>query len=199
MAKAAKKKPAKRAAPKQSSSKEKRWVALLRGVNVGGRNSLKMPDLAAMFVRAGCTSVKTFIQSGNVVFSAPSIDGLAERIERDIEKIAKFSSPVVIRSASALRKVLDGGPFQDPGGEKPALHVLFLKDTAAAVAVKGLDPERSPGDRFLVRGAEIYLLCPNGLADTKLTNAYFDSKLRTTSTGRNFRTLRSLLELCESG
>lgn len=156
-----------------------------------------MPVLAGLFEKAGCTAVKTYIQSGNVVFTkAGSIDGVAEAVERAIVRAAGFESPVVIRSEAELRSLLEEAPFADPGGKKPALHALFLKHEPAAEAVQALDPGRSPGDRFEVRGSHVYLLCPNGLAETKLTNAYFDGKLRTTSTGRNFRTIQRMLEMC---
>jgi uncharacterized protein (DUF1697 family) len=75
------------------------------------------------------------------------------------------------------------------------LYVLFLADVPEAEAIAGLDPERSPGDAFIVRGQEIFLKLPNGVADSKLTNNYFDRKLSTICTGRNWRTITKLLEL----
>ena len=76
-----------------------------------------------------------------------------------------------------------------------ALHVAFLADKPKAVQVAGLDSERSPPDRFTVRGQEIYLCCPNGLGRSKLTNKYFDSKLDATSTLRNWKTVLQLTEM----
>ena len=72
---------------------------------------------------------------------------------------------------------------------------MFLADLPAASKIETLDPQRSPGDEYIVRGREIYLRLPNGVAGSKLTNAYFDSKLATTSTSRNWRTVTKLLEM----
>jgi uncharacterized protein (DUF1697 family) len=85
-----------------------------------------------------------------------------------------------------------------PDAVLESLHVLFLADLPEASRVAVLDPERSPGDEYIVRGREIYLRLTTGAANTKLTNAYFDSKLATVSTGRNWRTVTKLLELMKS-
>ncbi len=172
-------------------------VALLRGVNLGGKNRLPMKDLATMFTDAGCGSVTTYIQSGNVVFDASP--GLARRIPALVEKaIANqfgYRVPVVTRTGGELRKIVRANPFLRAGAEAGTLHVAFLSDLPATAKVKALDPDRSPPDAFAVRGREIYLQCPNGYGRTKLTNGYFDSKLATTSTVRNWRTVMKLLEL----
>jgi uncharacterized protein (DUF1697 family) len=173
-------------------------VALLRGINVGGKNRLPMADLATMFEDAGCRSVTTYIQSGNVLFQASP--ALARRIPSLIKKAIAdgfdYDIPVLTRTAEELRKTLRGNPFIGAGAELERLHVAFLADRPAAARVKALDPDRSPPDAFAVRGREIYLHLPNGVARTKLTNAYFDSKLGTASTLRNWRTVVKLLDLC---
>lgn len=172
-------------------------VALLRGINVGGKNSLPMKDLAAMFERAGCGSVRTYIQSGNVVFDAPAplIKTLAAKIAGDIEKRFGFRAPVVLRSAAELDDAVRANPFVKKAADPKALHVYFLAGQPDAKAIAALDPARSSPDAFEVRGREIYLHLPNGMARTKLTNAYFDSKLSTVSTARNWATIQKLLEM----
>jgi uncharacterized protein (DUF1697 family) len=170
-----------------------RHVALLRGINVGGKNSLPMKDLAAIFTAAGCKNVTTFIQSGNVVFEGPVT---SSKIEKAIEKKFGFRVPITLRSAEQLAKIALGNPFIEE--DHDYLHVVFLADVPAAAAVKGLDPARSPGDRFHVSGQEIYLHTPNGMGQTKITNAWLDSKLSTISTARNWRTTLKLLELAQS-
>jgi uncharacterized protein (DUF1697 family) len=175
-------------------------VALLRGINLAGRNRLSMKDLAALFMDAGCESVTTYIQSGNVVFEGSP--ALARRIPALIEKAIAdrfgYRVPVVTRTEGELHKVVRGNPFLRAGADAGTLHVAFLAGSPAAANVKALDPDRSPPDAFAVRGREIYLHCPNGFAHTKLTNAYFDSKLATTSTVRNWKTVKTLLELALS-
>jgi uncharacterized protein (DUF1697 family) len=174
-----------------------RHVALLRGVNVGGKNKLPMKDLAAIFVEAGCRDVRTFIQSGNVVFdAAPSVSSkVAKVVAVRIEERFGFRTPVVLRSAKELEAVLHGNPFLREGADENTLHVLFLDDKPNAARLGELDADRSPPDRFLARGREIYLRLPNGVARTKLTNAYFDAKLSTVTTLRNWRTVGKLCEL----
>jgi uncharacterized protein (DUF1697 family) len=168
-------------------------LALLRGINVGGKNKLPMRDLAAMFEEAGCENVRTFIQSGNVIFTATS--NVSKRLAGVVTlKIAdRFGHqvPVILRTAQQLRDVISNNPF--PQAED--LHVMFLADRPSPAKIASLDPDRSPPDVFLVRGQEIYLHLLNGAARTKLTNAWFDSKLGTVSTGRNWRTVNKLLDL----
>ena len=173
------------------------YVALLRGINVGGKNMLPMKDLAAIFSKARCTAVETYIQSGNVVFCAdPKVAaGIPAVITKAITARSKMSIPVVVRSAAELRRVVKNNSFVQRGMDVDKLHVAFLAGAPTAAAVAALDAKRSPPDEFVVRGAEIYLHCPNGYGRTKLSNAYFDSKLDTVSTVRNWRTVLKLLEL----
>jgi uncharacterized protein (DUF1697 family) len=176
-------------------------VALLRGINVGGKNILPMKDLAAMFVAAGCTGVRTYIQSGNVIFSAPATLArkLPEQITKAIEKRFGYRIPVIARTSDELARAIRDNPFLKPGVDEKALNVYFLANLPGAPAVAALDANRSAPDVFHVRGREIYLHLPNGMARTKLTNAYFDSKLSTISTARNWATVRKLLEMMEEG
>ena len=167
------------------------YVALLRGINVGGRHKLLMRDLAAMFVEAGCEDVRTYIQSGNVVFRAdPSLaDGLSARITTAIAASHGYQIPVVMRTAADLARVVRGNPFLADGADPTKFYVGFLASTPDPVRVAKLDPDRSPADAFVVRGDEVYLHFPNGVARSKLTNDYLDRTLGTVSTIRNWRTV----------
>ncbi len=172
-------------------------VALLRGINVGGKNRLPMKELAALFVDAGCEDVRTYIQSGNVVFRAGPTGGeeIASVISASILEHFGYRVPVVTRTAREFQEIVRANPFLDAGAETDKLHVMFLAELPDSASVEALDPERSPGDEFAVMGGEIYLHCPNGVARSKLTNSYFDSRLSTTSTSRNWRTTLKLLDL----
>ena len=156
-----------------------------------------MKGLSALFTDAGCTDVRTYVQSGNVVFRAGP--ELARRIPGLIEKAIKdqfgISVPVVTRSAAELRKAARGNPYLAREKDTSLLHVAFLATKPTAAQVKSLDPDRSPPDEFTVRGREVYLRLPNGVGRTRLTNAYLDSKLGTTSTLRNWRTVLKLIEM----
>jgi uncharacterized protein (DUF1697 family) len=173
------------------------YLALMRGINVGGKNKILMKDLSAMFLEAGCKNVRTFIQSGNVIFDSPA--KLASRvpglIAARITDTYGYKTPVVMRSTSELADAVSSNPFPSAGAVENALHLLFLADLPEPSKVAALDPNRSPPDEYIVRGRDIYLRLSNSAADTKLTNAYFDSKLATVSTGRNWRTVTKLLEL----
>ncbi len=172
------------------------FVALLRGVNVGGKRALPMKDLVAIFAGAGCANARSYIQSGNVIFEAsaraagPAMTAVRARILADFG----IDVPLVVRSADELRRVVDANPFVRDGAPEKTLHVAFLADEPAPARVRSLDPDRSPPDTFVVVGRDVYLRLPNGVARSKLTNAYFDAKLGTVSTGRNWRTVVTLAE-----
>jgi uncharacterized protein (DUF1697 family) len=170
-------------------------LALLRGINVGGKNMLPMQDLIALFSQAGCRGVRTYIQSGNVLFGAdPDLAAaLPALIASRIAERFGYRVPVVLRTAAQLAEVVRANPFLEAGAAEDALHVLFLADQPSETAIAELDPDRSPPDAFAVRGREVYLHLPNGMGRTRLTSAYFDAKLSTVGTARNWRTVTTLL------
>jgi uncharacterized protein (DUF1697 family) len=171
-------------------------VALLRGINVSGKNMLPMKELAHMFSDAGCTAVRTYIQSGNVIFDAPAgAPGICDAIKANIEKRYGYRIPLILRTSAQLLKTIRDNPFLKAGAHEKMLYVYFLADSPNPSAIAALDPSRSAPDAFHVRGQEIYLHLPNGMGQSKLTNAYFDSKLSTTCTARNWATVLKLSEL----
>ena len=174
-----------------------RHVALLRGINVGGKNMLPMKELTRMFAAAGCGDVTTYIQSGNVVFSAKDkvVAGLGGLIAKQVEEQFGLQVPVVLRTAAEVETVIRSNPFLRAGAAEETLHVSFLADRPGAGLVAGLDAGRSAPDEFVVVGREIYLRLENGVSGTKLSNAYFDSKLKTVSTMRNWQTVLKLAEM----
>ena len=182
--------------PAWTTKNSERFVALLRGINVGGKNMLPMKDLVGMFEKAGCTNVKSYIQSGNVVFSVKRAvaETISEVIAEAIDKRFKIKVPVVIRTQGEINAVVTSNPFLKAGVDVERLHVAFLKDRPNAEMTKFLDPNRSPGDSFVVSGAHIFLSITSA-AKTKITNAWLDSKLKTVSTGRNWRTVLKLGEM----
>lgn len=181
-------------------------MALLRGINVGGKHTLPMAGLAELFVEAGCTGVRTYIQSGNVVFTAtPRLAGaVAGVVAGAIGARFGIRVPVVVRAGDEWKRVVLDNPFLKPGTrgraeiDESALHVAFLSGVPDPRRVKSLDPQRSPGDSFRVRGREIYLHLPHGVARSRLTNSYFDGALGTISTIRNWRTVLKLLDLARA-
>jgi uncharacterized protein (DUF1697 family) len=173
------------------------YLALLRGINLGPKNKILMPDLVELFTKAGCKDVRTYIQSGNVIFEATRelSTRLPELISKEIQRRFGHKVPVMLRTTGEMREVVRTNPFLKEGAAEDILHVMFLTDLPKPGAAKSLDPDRSPPNRFMVRGKEIYLLFPAGFARTKLTSSYFDSKLGTIGTVRSWRTVTKLLEL----
>lgn len=156
-----------------------------------------MKDLALLFGDAGCRDVQTYIQSGNVVFraDAETASRVPERVSEAVAERFGFSSPIVLRTLGQLEEVAGNNPFLAGGVDEKTLHVMFLSQRPTPEAVASLDPDRSPPDAFVVRGSEIYLRFPKGSARTKLTSQYFDSRLNTIGTARNWRTVTTLLDL----
>ena len=140
-------------------------VALLRGINVGGKNKLPMKDLAAMFRETGCSDVRTYIQSGNVLFRAdPTLaEDIPSLISESILSRFGYRVPVITRTARQLQQVVKANPLAESGAEANRLLVLFLADLPDRARVEALDPNRSPGDEFAVLGREVFLHCPNGV------------------------------------
>lgn len=180
-------------------SKANRHIALLRGINVGGKNKLPMATLKTIFEDAGCENVRTYIQSGNVVLeaSAAAAKNLADDIARRITKKTKLNVPVVIRNAKQWRAMVKANPFLKKGIDEKSCHVMCLADAPTKAQLATLDSDRSPGDSYLIKGADVFLHTPNGVARTKLTNAYFDSRLNTVSTARNWRTVLTLAAMLD--
>jgi uncharacterized protein (DUF1697 family) len=173
------------------------FVALLRGINVGGKNKIPMSGLKSLFKSLGFENVVTYIQSGNVVFRSPAGDAqaLAVGIEERIAEVFGVSATVLLRTPAELGEIAGSNPFVSRKADLSKLHVVFLDGPPAADAVAELDPKRSPPDEFSVRGREIYLHLPNGAGRTKLTIDYFERRLGVRATARNWRTLTKLLAL----
>ena len=173
-------------------------VALLRGINVGGKNKLPMKDLIALFADAGAEDVRTYIQSGNVVFTASRgvATGLAAAVTELIEARLGLTVPVVLRTRAELAAARDANPYAGRASNPKALHVMFLKDRPSKSAVGTLDPDRSPPDEYAVIGREVFLFCPNGIGRSKLTTTWIDRALGTVATVRNWRTVNALVDMC---
>jgi uncharacterized protein (DUF1697 family) len=175
-------------------------VALMRGINLAGKNSLPMKELVAIFEGAGCEDIRTYIQSGNVIYRLPASKAakLPAVVAKAILAQHGLKVPVVTRTAAELAAAARANPFLKKGADETALHVVFLADDPGKTQLSALDAQRSTPDSFTCVGREIYLSCPNGLGRSKLTTSYFDAKLKTTSTIRNWRTVLKLVELASA-
>jgi len=171
---------------------------MLRAVNVGG-TTIKMERLRALFIDLGHTNVSTYIQSGNVVFTTASggSPDLAAAIERRITGDLGISVNAVLRSRPELAKVVGSNPFVPQGADTAQLHVTFLAATPTHTRADTLEVSGVAPDEFRIAGREVYLHCPGGYGTTKLTNAFWERRLRVGATTRNWRTVTKLLELAE--
>jgi uncharacterized protein (DUF1697 family) len=173
------------------------YVAMLRGINVGGRNRVKMADLEALFAGLGHSDVVTYVQSGNVVFrsASKSAAALPTAIEERITRDLGLAVTVLIRSKAELDKVTAANPFLAGGADLTKLHVTFLAAKPDAALVKAVAEFRAEPDEFRIAGREVYLHCPAGYGNTKLNNTFWEKKLGVGATTRNWNTVTKLTEL----
>jgi len=171
------------------------WCAFLKAVNVGSGRRVPMAELRETFEDAGLTNVRTYIQSGNVVFDSPLGDAPADELSARIEARFGFEVPVVVRSLAEMTAIERENPLLDSGEDPSRLHVMFLADLPSEEDSATLDPLRSQPDEFVVSGREVYLRFPNGAGRSKLTTDYFERRLGTTATARNWNTVLELLKM----
>ena len=172
------------------------WIALLRGINVGGRNRLPMADLRRIFTAAGCEQVATYIQSGNVVFAAdPELDAtfgemLADAIERDFG----FRPAVRLVSLAELEEAIGANPYPGAASDSGSLHLSFLDAEPAAENLGRARRLLAASESCEVRGRQLYLHAPDGIGRSRFAGRA-ERALGVTMTGRNWRTVLKLREL----
>jgi len=167
-------------------------VALLRAVNVGGRNKVPMKALRDHMVAAGFTGVRTLLASGNVFFQDHPDDPAAS-LSRIIQDHFGCRVPVVLRSADAIARAIERCPYPAEERNPKLLHVGFCTSVPDPALVDRLDPDRSPPDQYTVDGDTIYVDYADGSARSKLSAHWFDKQLGCTTTFRNWRTLGKIL------
>ena len=173
-------------------------VALLRGINLGGHKIVKMDQLRKTFEELGFEDVKTYIQSGNVVFKAPvkATETLARRIEEQVLRQFGFPVSVVVKTADEVGDVIRNNPLlKEKGVDVSKLHVTFLSSAPEKSALKMLDAMAEGAAQFCYLGMAVYLHCPNGYGQTKLGNNVLEKVLKVGATTRNWRTVNRLYEM----
>ncbi len=175
------------------------YLALLRGINVSGQKSIRMPELQSSFLSLGFSEVRTYVQSGNVVFCAGKSDELelasmiAARIKKDFGHVV----PVLAISDKALDQVVRSNPlWPKAGGDEKLFHCTFLSESVSVASFKALKFPAAEGERAVLVGRAILLHCPHGYGNTKLNNNYFERALGVAATTRNWRTVLALQKLC---
>ncbi len=171
---------------------------MLRGINVSGQKIIKMEELRASFETLGFQHVRSYVQSGNVVFEASksSITSLSKKIGEKILSDYGFSVPLILRTSDEMKEIVGGNPFlKGRDVDRSKLHVTFLSGPPARSALGKLDALNGNPDEFHVKDREVYLYCPNGYGRTKLSNAAFEKLLSVNATTRNWKTVDTLAEI----
>jgi len=174
------------------------WIALIRGINVGGRHKLPMAGLRAELAGAGFTGVRTYIQSGNVVFECArgTADSIARRMGQLIETRFGFAPRILVLGLRELEKAASANPFPRAAAEPKSLHLFFLATVPRAADVESLRALKSGSEDFALRGKVLYLFTPEGFGTSKLAERV-ERQLRVEATARNWRTVGQLIELAK--
>jgi uncharacterized protein (DUF1697 family) len=175
------------------------YIALLRGINVGGNKRIKMDQLRKSFEALGLDQVATYIQSGNVVFKGGKVSpsSLSKKIEDRILADFGHSVSVILRTADEMKQTIANNPFlKDRGIDLTKLHVMFLSNAPASAALEKLETMTVKPDRSCCLGKEIYLYLPNGTSQSTLMKTPLDRVLSAVTTTRNWNTTNQLLQMC---
>jgi uncharacterized protein (DUF1697 family) len=174
-----------------------RYVALLRGINVGGHKRVAMADLRATLESLGHDEVSTLLQSGNALFTSPakSPDQVARDIERAIDARHGMAVKVLVRTGPELAQIVDANPLPDAASEPSKLHVAFLSADPDAGRIDSLDAARSQREVIRPGKRALYIWYRDGAGRSKLTNDLMERRLGVTATSRNWNTVTKLADL----
>jgi uncharacterized protein (DUF1697 family) len=175
-----------------------KYLSMLRGINVSGQKSIKMDELIKLFELLNYKNVTTYIQSGNVMFdsSEEKPENIAEKIQKKIKKEFSFEVPVIIRTKQDLSYIINTNPFlKRKDIDHSKLHLTFLSKMQEGPIPRKIMETISGEDEFSISGKEIYLFCPNGYGKTKFNNSFFEKKLNTIATTRNWNTVKNLFKM----
>ncbi|NCA87088.1 MAG: DUF1697 domain-containing protein [Clostridia bacterium] len=174
------------------------YISILRGINVSGKNSIKMAALKKMYENLNFGNITTYVQSGNVIFQSKITDTekLHRTIAHEIEKEFGFRVPVIVLTVESLKTIINQNPFVDDNKKEPSfMHVTFL-----AAPPQPFDPEhvvskKNAEEEIFFTHNAVYLYCPNGYGRTKLNNTFLENQLKVVATTRNWKTTTKLLEI----
>lgn len=175
------------------------FVALFSGINVGGNRIVKMAELAAFFGQLGCSDVKTYVQSGNVVFRAEDADAgtLTSKIEAAFEKKWGFHSRIMVRDVDWFRRLVAANPYPEAADAPKTLHAYALEREPTSEEIARLAEKCTGAERFEVRRDVLYLHAPDGLGKSVFANL-IPRVLKVPGTARNWRSVQALLEMAEN-
>ncbi|WP_155204350.1 DUF1697 domain-containing protein [Xanthovirga aplysinae] len=176
-----------------------RYIALLRGINIGRYRKILMADLRKLFEDLGFSGVTTYIQTGNIVLNTSgkvSIDELANNIEQSLFSAYGFEVPVIVRTVEEINELIVNNPFLKNGKvEVERLHLTFLKDNPTIEKLEKVINIDSTPDKFEIVNKNIFIYCSKLYSDSKLGNTFFENTLKVKGTTRNWKTVLKLSEL----
>lgn len=176
------------------------YISLLRGINVSGQKVIKMDALKKIYEELNFKNVQTYIQSGNVIFQDSDSDSIAleQKISNKIKEHIGFNVPVIVLNIEKLKALIGNNPYIAEGSKIISdLYVTILSSRPENIDLQIIRQNQSPGEEFTLMDEAVYLYCPNGYGRTKLTNTFFEKKLRVSATTRNWKTTLELLNIAE--
>jgi uncharacterized protein (DUF1697 family) len=177
-----------------------RRIAILRGINVGGKRKILMADLRAMFDKMKFSNVHTYIQSGNVLFDLKEeVDNLelAKNIEKAIKEQFGFDVPVIVRTPKEIEKAINQNPLYKDDTDIGHLHLTFLNEEPLTKNKEKLKSYTYEPDKFELIGKDVFIYCEGKYHQSKLTNNFFETKLKVNATTRNWKTVLKLKGLSD--
>ena len=174
------------------------YISIIRGINVSGQKMIRMDALKELYASLKFSDIRTYIQSGNVIFSSNAMARaeLEKRIGKKIAETFGFDVPVMVLGTADIRTVLENNPFVTRRKEDPSLlHVTFLAHEPSEANIEAVLQAQSGDDECVVSGRTVYLYCPNGYGRTKLNNTFFEKKFQTIATTRNWKTVNELYRI----
>jgi uncharacterized protein (DUF1697 family) len=174
-----------------------KYVALLRGINVGGKNKINMETLREVCASLGFKNIKTYINSGNVIFETGRSNNikLAAKIAKAIEKEFSLTIRVLVRSMSEIENIIENNPFAGKLKNDKDLHVFFLDEKLPKEKCELLLSNNNENEMFIVRDLEIFCLLKISVLDSLIGKSYIDKKLKIPTTARNWRTVKKIATL----
>ncbi len=177
----------------------KTFLSILRGINVSGQKKVQMTELKILYEELNFKNVLTYIQSGNVIFKNENDRDLSNRIEKKILEKYNFEVPVLIRTSDEMQNIINNNRFlKIENIDLNKLYVTFLAENPTKEDIDNIEKHDYKPDEFYISGKEIYLYCPHGYGRTKLTNVFFENKLKVVASTRNWRTTNELANLTKS-
>jgi uncharacterized protein (DUF1697 family) len=171
------------------------YIALLRGINVSGKKKIKMADLRSHLEELNFQNIKTYIQSGNILFKSDETDQsvLEQQIKDKIEEKYGFDVPVMVKLATDFQHVIDNNPFaKDETNDIKCMHITFLGSLPTQEQVDHLATYSYPSEEYVLENKDIYFYAPNGYGRAKMNNNFFEKKLKVRATTRNWKTVNKL-------